>query len=82
MEWYYAESTISPAETDADSSDYFVYERKNIRKQTRKDDISDEDYDFYVYEERKIPKELYKYVKENEDIQANVDYLLMLNEEE
>jgi hypothetical protein len=57
--WYKSEAATSPKVVDNTSSKKWVYVRKNIVTEQRKDETADKTYTVYVYDECKIPKDVY-----------------------
>lgn len=51
---------IQPKELDTESSQYYVYERRNIRQENFQDTVHDITITEWVYEERKYTKEEYE----------------------
>ena len=80
MDWYTASSNTRPAATDTTSSKVFNYVRRNITEQTVTDE--GETRTAFVYEEAKIPKEDWGTYNELRQQRADIDYLLMITEEE
>ena len=48
-----------PLELDTTSSEFFVYQRKNIQRVTATDDLTQNTYEYWEYEERKLTKDEY-----------------------
>ena len=57
--WYVAEGSTRPELVDTGSSAKWAYIRRNIRTETRTDEVSGETRTVYIFEEMKIPKDVY-----------------------
>ena len=55
-----------PSELDTTSSNYFVYERRNIRRVTSTYEMTGYTCEYWEYEERKLTKEEYATRRANE----------------
>lgn len=66
--------TEEPAELDTTSSTTTVYERRNIRRETRTYDVGDhtEEITEWVYEQREYTKEEYTAAAANRDIMKSL----------
>ena len=56
-EWYEVKGSVKPAAIDTTSSQYYVYERKDIEKCEEKDENQNVTFSGYKYKEKKTPKE-------------------------
>ena len=79
MEWYKAESTTRPQETDLTSSRKFNYVRKDITEVERESE--GEVITMYEYEEAAILKEDWGVYLDLVQAQADIEYLNMITEE-
>ena len=75
MEWYKAESTVMPLETDTESSKKYNFVRQNIEEVEREEE--GETITMYVYDECRIPKESWGMYLETIQNTANIDYIAM-----
>ena len=57
--WRNSQSSIRPEELDTTSSEYVVYERRNIESREETDPMDGETRTVWYYEERTIPKDEY-----------------------
>lgn len=80
MNWKTVHSDSRPAETDTTSSKVYNYVRRNIREETITEDGTTRTG--YVYEEAKIRKDDWATFTELAQQRADIDYLLMITEEE
>lgn len=55
-----------PLELDTTSSEFFVYQRKNIQRVTATSDLTQNTYEYWEYEERKLTKDEYARMREAE----------------
>lgn len=75
MNWYKAESTVMPPETDTTSSKVYNYVRRNItEKEVTNNDTT---ITVYEYEEMKIPKDFWGVYLSMVQNAANIDYIAM-----
>ncbi len=79
MEWYKAESTVRPQETDLSSSKKFNYVRKDITEVER--EAEGETVTMYEYKEAAILKEDWGVYLDLVQAQADIEYLNMITEE-
>ena len=75
MEWYQTQSTVRPETLDTASSRVYNYVRRNI------EETEFEDVKFYVYEEAKVKKDDWPMYLKQEQMTADIDYLMMLTED-
>lgn len=75
MEWYQTESTVRPETLDVTSSRVYNYVRRNI------EETEFEDVTFYVYEEAKVKKDDWPMHLKQEQMTADIDYLMMITED-
>lgn len=75
MNWYKAESTVMPPETDTTSSKVYNYVRRNItEKEVTNNDTT---ITVYEYEEMKISKDFWGVYLSMVQNAANIDYIAM-----
>ena len=75
MEWYTTQSTVRPETLDVTSSRVYNYLRRNI------EETEFEDVTFYVYEEAKVKKDDWPMFLKQEQMTADIDYLMMITED-
>ena len=75
MEWYTTESSVRPETVDVTSSKIYNYVRRNIEEY----DI--EGVTFYTYDETKVKKDDWPMYLKQEQMTADIDYLMMLTED-
>lgn len=75
MEWYQTESTVRPETLDVTSSRVYNYVRRNI-EETEVEGVM-----FYTYEEMNVKKESWPMFLKQEQMTADIDYLMMLTED-
>lgn len=78
--WTIVESMFKPELIDSTTSHNWIYVRRNIQKEQRKDEETGETVTVYIFEELKVPRdewELYKAVERNA---ANIDYIAMMSD--
>ena len=75
MEWYQTESTVRPETLDVTSSRVYNYVRRNI-KESEVEGVT-----FYSYEEAKVKKDDWPMYLKQEQMTADIDYLMMLTED-
>ena len=57
--WYEAMSDDRPEAIETNLSNKYVYIRRNVREETREDEMEGSKT-FYVFEETKVPKDVYE----------------------
>ena len=75
MEWYQTQSTVRPETLDVTSSRVYNYVRRNI------EESEVEGVTFYVYEEAKVKKDDWSMYLKQEQMTADIDYLMMITED-
>ena len=67
-EWQkvYGSQEEKPSALDTSSSNFFVYQRKNIERVTVTDEMSSGTYEMWQYDERKLTKDEYAKMVEEE----------------
>lgn len=75
MEWYTTQSTVKPETLDLTSSKIYNYVRRNI------EESEVEGVTFYTYEEMKIKKDDWPMYLKQEQMTADIDYLMMITED-
>ena len=76
--WTIVESMFKPELIDITTSHNWIYVRRNIQEEQRKDEETGETVTVYIFEEMRVPRdewELYKAVERNA---ANIDYIAMM----
>lgn len=79
MEWYSAQSTEKPEETDTTSSSVYNYARRNIEEEIVPEEDETE-RTVYNYEECKLTKESWPLYMQLIEQRADIDYLTMITE--
>ena len=75
-EWYEVKGAVRPAEIDTTSSQYYVYESKDIEKFEEKDDDQKVVRSGWKYMQRRTPKEEWV-VDATAQNKANIDALML-----
>lgn len=78
--WTTVESMFEPELTDSTTSRNWIYVRRNVRTEQRKDEETGETVTVYIFEEMRVPRdewELYKAIERNA---ANIDYIAMMSD--
>lgn len=69
-----SQSTVMPELIDTTSSEYTVYIRQNVKKETATDEFNNKPYTLYTYDEAKLSKNEYqRYLDEINQLETNID---------